>query len=192
MSPERIFIVAKAMKYVALFAGLCPSSLAPRPSPLIIATLGAMILCACGFQLRGPAVIPFNTIRVEAEGHSEIGQELERAIRASKKTEIVVPPKVAEAVLKIIGEGQEKYILALSSGGRVREFELRYRVFYRLTNADGADLTPAGEILLRRDMSFDDTQVLAKEAEEALLFRDMKSDAVRQIMRRLSAIKRAS
>jgi LPS-assembly lipoprotein len=151
-----------------------------------------MILCACGFQLRGPAVIPFNTIRVEAEGHSEIGQELERAIRASKKTEIVVPPKVAEAVLKIIGEGQEKYILALSSGGRVREFELRYRVFYRLTNADGADLTPAGEILLRRDMSFDDTQVLAKEAEEALLFRDMKSDAVRQIMRRLSAIKRAS
>jgi LPS-assembly lipoprotein len=182
---EKISPTAKGMKYAALFAGWLPS-------PLIIATLGALILSACGFQLRGLAVIPFNTIRVEAEGHAEIGQELERAIRASKKTEIVALPKIADAVLRITGEGQEKYILALSSGGRVREFELRYRVFYRLTDAAGADLMPIGEILLRRDMSFDDTQVLAKEAEEALLFKDMRSDAARQLMRRLSAVKRAS
>jgi LPS-assembly lipoprotein len=189
---EKVAITAKGVKHASVFARLFPASRVPRPASLVIATLGTMILSACGFQLRGPAVIPFDTIRVEAEGHSEIGQELERAIRASKKTEIVAPPKIADAVLKITGEGQEKYILALSSGGRVREFELRYRVFYRLTNAAGVDLTPAGDILLRRDMSYDDTQVLAKEAEEALLFKDMKSDAVRQIMRRLSAIKRSS
>jgi LPS-assembly lipoprotein len=98
----------------------------------------------------------------------------------------------AEAVLKILGETQEKHILSLSSGGRVREFELRYRVAYRLTDKNSVDLAPPGEITLRRDMTYDDTLVLAKESEEALLYRDMKADAVQQMLRRLSVAQRPS
>jgi hypothetical protein len=40
-------------------------------------------------------------------------------------------------------------------------------------------------------MAFDETQVLAKESEEALLYRDMQADLVQQIMRRLAAVKTA-
>jgi len=41
-------------------------------------------------------------------------------------------------------------------------------------------------------MTYDDTLVLAKESEEALLFRDMRTDAVRQMLRRLSVARPAS
>jgi LPS-assembly lipoprotein len=53
----------------------------------------------------------------------------------------------------------------------------------------GSDLAPPGEIDQRRSLTYDDTQVLAKESEEQLLYRDMKKDAVQQMMRRLSAAK---
>jgi LPS-assembly lipoprotein len=36
-------------------------------------------------------------------------------------------------------------------------------------------------------MTFTDSQILAKEWEEQLLFRDMQAQAVQQILRRLSA-----
>lgn len=170
-----------------------PSSLSPRPSPLaVIALFIAMTLSACGFQLRGQATIPFQTLHVEAPGFSIFANDLERAIRSGSNTRIVESRDQAEAVVQVVGEAQEKHILSLSSAGKVREFELRYRVAYRLTDRTGADLTSPGEIVLRRDMTYDDTEVLAKESEELLLFRDMKTDAVRQMLRRLSVVKPAS
>ncbi|MBI2295534.1 MAG: hypothetical protein HYU76_05770, partial [Betaproteobacteria bacterium] len=48
---------------------------------------------------------------------------------------------------------------------------------------------PASEIVLKRDYSFNDEQALSKESEEALLFRDMRNDAVQQLVRRLQAAK---
>ncbi len=69
------------------------------------------------------------------------------------------------------------------------EFQLRYRVSFRLTDSKNREHIPATEIVLRRDYSFSDQQVLSKESEEALLFRDMRGDAVRQLVRRLQAAK---
>jgi len=57
------------------------------------------------------------------------------------------------------------------------------------TDLAGNNLVAPGEIFLRRDMTYDDTEVLAKESEEALLYRDMKTDAVQQMLRRLSVAK---
>ena len=182
-----------AMKAMNRFLRVFPSPFAPRPSSLVIATfLVAMTLSACGFQLRGQAAIPFQTVRVEAPGFSAFANDLERAIRAGSKARIVDSRDQAEAVVQIVGESQEKHILSLSSGGKVREFELLYRVAYRLTNRAGVDLALPGEIVLRRDMTYDDTLVLAKESEELLLFRDMKTDAVQQLLRRLSVVKPAT
>jgi len=163
-----------------------------HPSSFILGMALCAMLTACGFQLRGQAAIPFQTVRVETPGFSAFANDLERAIRSGSKARIVDTRDQAEAVIQIIGESQERYILSLSSGGKVREFELRYRVAYRLTDRAGADLALPGEIVLRRDMTYDDTLVLAKESEEALLFRDMRTDAVRQMLRRLSAAKPAT
>ena len=148
-----------------------------------------MTLSSCGFHLRGQAAIPYQSLFVETTGYSTFANDLERAVRAGSETKIAENRNEAQAVLKILGESQEKHILSLSAGGKVREFELRYRVVYRLTDLAGNDLAPPGEISLRRDLTYDDTQVLAKESEEALLYRDMKADAVQQMLRRLSVAK---
>ena len=54
---------------------------------------------------------------------------------------------------------------------------------------DGKELIPETELLQQRDISFNESAVLAKEAEEALLYRDMQTDIVQQLMRRLAAVK---
>ena len=172
------------------FAGYRSLPISPGFSVLVIAIiLMAMTLSSCGFQLRGQAAIPYKTIFIETVGYSLFASDLERAIRSGSQTRVVSDRAEAEAVLKITGELQENHILSLSSGGKVREFDLRYRVSYRLTDRAGVDLAQPGAIDLHRDMTYDDNQVLAKESEQLLLFRDMKADAVQQMLRRLSVAK---
>ena len=166
------------------------SVLSPQSSVLTIVMLClTMALSSCGFQLRGQAALPYKTLFIETAGYSLFANNLERAIHAGSQTKVVENRDQAEAVLKILGETQEKRILSLSSGGKVKEFELRYRVAYRVMDRSGRDLAKPGEIDLRRDMTYDDTVVLSKELEEQLLYRDMKTDAVQQMLRRLSVAK---
>lgn len=148
-----------------------------------------LTLSACGFQLRGQAGLPFESLYISVPAGHPIGAELKRAIRAGSSTRIVDEARDAQATLQIVSAVNEKHILSLSGGGKVREFQLRYRVSFRLADAKGMALIPVNEITLKRDFSFNDTQVLAKEAEEALLNKDMQTDAVQQVMRRLAAAK---
>jgi len=168
----------------AAFASL-NSGLSIVIAMLVIATM----LAGCGFKLRGQAALPFESVYIETGGFSLLGAELRRVIRAGGKTRIADQPEDAEVILRIVGEQQEKHVLSLSIGGKVREFELRYRLAYRLLDRAARDIVPPGQIELRRDLTYDDTQVLAKESEEALLYEDMKSDAVQQMLRRLAVIK---
>jgi LPS-assembly lipoprotein len=149
----------------------------------------AATLSACGFHLRNQQDLPFATMYVEASGYSAFVADLKRAISAGTKTRIVEQADQAQASLSVLSEGREKVILSLSGGGKVREFQLRYKVSYRLRDPGGKDLLATGEILLKRDLIYDDTQVLAKESEENLLYRDMQGDAVQQLLRRLSAVR---
>ena len=158
------------------------------PSAFLLAA-AALLLSACGFQLRGQAPLPFNSIYVQATGTSSFALQLKRAVRAGSGTRITDRANEAEVVLQILNELQEKEILSLGAGGRVREFQLRYRVQYRLTDEKNREHIPATEIVLKRDYSFNDEQALSKEAEEALLYRDMRNDAVQQLVRRLQAAK---
>jgi len=92
-------------------------------------------------------------------------------------------------VLNIAMDLPEKQILTLGSSGRVSEFQLRYRVSLRGYDSQQREWLPADELLLSRDYTYDDTQILAKQAEETLLYQSMRSDMVQQIMRRLSRAK---
>jgi LPS-assembly lipoprotein len=121
---------------------------------------------------------------------SLFGHELTRAWRASD-VRLTDNPKEAAATLNILNELRERQILSLGGQGRVREYQLRYRLAYQVSNAKGV-ITPPTEIVLKRDISFNDSDVLAKESEETLLYRDMQTDAVQQLLRRLQATKVAS
>lgn len=155
---------------------------------LIFAVAASGVLGACGFQLRGTAQLPFSTVFVQGAGNTPFGHELRRALRVNN-VQIEDAPAKADATLTIMSEIRDRLILSLGGQGRVREYQLRYRLAYQLTDAKSAVITPPTEILLKRDISFNDNEALAKEAEEALLYRDMQSDAVQQLLRRLQATK---
>ena len=87
---------------------------------------------------------------------------------------------------QIVSETADKQILSLSGAGRVREYRLQYRISLRAYDQKQLEWLAPEEITLRRDYSYDDTQVLAKEQEEALLYQNMRSDAVQQVLRRLN------
>jgi LPS-assembly lipoprotein len=168
------------------------SRLTPHALRLTAGAVLCMALAACGFHLRGQATLPFNTLYVQAGPTSPFALQLKRAVRSGSATKVIERREEAEAILQILGETQEKQILSLGAGGRVREFQLRYRVRYRLTDEKNREHIAASEILLKRDYSFNDEQALSKESEEALLYRDMLNDAVLQLVRRLQAAKMQS
>jgi len=162
-----------------------------RSSRAAFACVIAALLAACGFHLRGRAELPFETLHIP--GNNPLVVELKRNVAAASKARLVDKPDDAQAVLGFTKELRDKIILSFSSAGRVSEYQLRYRVGFRVTDAKGAQVyLPASEILLTRDMAYSDAQVLAKEAEEALLYRDMQRDMVQQIIRRLVAAKPAT
>ena len=152
--------------------------------PALIVALA--LLAGCGFHLRGSAELPFQTLYVP-NADSGIALDLKRNLQAGTQARVVDDAKQAEAVMVFSEENREKNILSLTGQGRVREFQLRYRVGFRVHDNKGGDYVAQNTVVLTRDITFNDTDVLAKEAEEQLLFRDMQNDMVQQIMRRLAA-----
>jgi LPS-assembly lipoprotein len=151
------------------------------------AAAGVMMFSSgCGFHLSRPPELPFDTLYVDAPTYSSVGAELRRYLASTSKTKLVDHPEQAQVTLQILTELQETQILALSVAGRVNELQLRYRVTFRVKDRENKEWILPTEILLHRDMTYDDLTVLAKENEQSLLIQDMRQDVVRQIVRRLA------
>lgn len=157
-----------------------------RARRALAALLFSLVLAGCGFQLRGSANVPFNTLYI-SNPRTGIGLDLKRNIEAGTQAKVVDNPKAADAILELTGESREKIILSLTGTGRVNEFRLRYTVNYRVHDGKGGEYVPLTQVQLTRDVTYNDAEILAKEAEEQLLFRDMQNDMVQQVLRRLSA-----
>ena len=149
------------------------------------------VLAGCGFQLRQAPNFAFNTIYVAAPAASPFGQELKRTIAASDQVKVLPDAQAtgAQVVLDLLDERREKVVVGLNASGQVREFQLRERIRFRLRTPQGKELVEPTELLQQRDISFNESAVLSKEAEENLLYREMQTDLVQQLMRRLAAIK---
>jgi LPS-assembly lipoprotein len=149
-------------------------------------------LAGCGFQLRQAPNFAFNEIYVASPEQSTLGTELKRQLAASGKVTVITDPKraaEAQVVLESLVDQREKVVVGLNAAGQVREFQLRIRFKFRLRGREAKPLINDTELLQQRDISYNESAALAKEAEEALLYRDMQSDIVQQVLRRLAAIK---
>jgi LPS-assembly lipoprotein len=151
----------------------------------------AVALGGCGFQLRQAPEFAFDSIAIPGTT-SSVANELRRTL-ASVGTVRVAPPQGpyenVQVILDMISDVREKVVVGLNASGQVREFQLRSKVNFRLRTPQGRLLIPQTEIVQQRDISFNESAVLAKEAEEGLLYRDMQTDLVQQLMRRLAAVK---
>ncbi|HEX4583536.1 MAG TPA: LPS assembly lipoprotein LptE [Burkholderiaceae bacterium] len=155
----------------------------------LLAALLAATLAGCGFQLRGEQKLPFETIFVNTPPNSPLGATLSRQIRTGTTTRTVEQASEATAVLDILGEARDREILTLNAQGRAVEYKLIYRLRFRLHDGKGREYIAATEMQAQRDISINDSQVLAKESEESLLYRDMQTDLVQQLLRRIAAVR---
>ncbi len=161
---------------------------------LLHATAAAALasLTGCGFKLRGAQTFAFKTIFMNGVDASRLLTELRRAMESGGEVRVVTDGKLldtAQVVLDVVTDQREKSVVGVTSSGQVREFQLRLRFKFKLRSKEGKELIPETEILQQRDISFNESAVLSKEAEEGLLYRNMQSDIVQQIQRRLAALK---
>jgi LPS-assembly lipoprotein len=168
------------------------SSERTRRAALRACLLGALALGlhGCGFHLRGDAEYPFKSVFINAPGSPPIAAELTRALGAGSAARVAESAAAADVVLAIPVVVDDKDVLSLSSGGSVREYQLVKRVQFRLHDKEGNDWMPAGEIVIRRAYTFNETQVLARDLQEQRLLREMQTDAVQQIVRRMQSARK--
>lgn len=155
------------------------------------ASFAAVSLSACGFALRQAPQFAFSSIYLAANPDSLLGNELRRNLQSNRKLRLlsnVTESESADVILEIISDVREKIVVGQTASGQVREFQLRLKTRFKLTRPNGKELIPETELEQQRDISFNESVALAKEAEEVLLYRDMQSDSVQQILRQLAAV----
>jgi LPS-assembly lipoprotein len=164
-----------------------------RLTAWLLTLMLAASLSACGFKLRASQALPFATIAVTPEKSGGVAGDLARFLGASLRPVAAgADGTLPEVVLDILQESREKRVVGVNASGQVREFELRMRINFRLRTAKGEELIAPTAIEQHRSISFNESAVLAKEAEEALLYRDMQADIVQLLLRRLAALKPAA
>jgi LPS-assembly lipoprotein len=146
-------------------------------------------LSGCGFQLRREPTLPFKRIALSGFGaRSTQAVALRRAIGAD--VEVVASPALADVVVVALAEAQERGVVGFTAAGQVREVQLRVKLRFRVLGRDGQEWLGPTELSQLRDMTYNETQALAKELEEARLVRDMETDIARQVVRQLSTLRR--
>jgi LPS-assembly lipoprotein len=147
-------------------------------------------IAACGFHLRGEANYAFATFFLNSAPALPITPELKRSLEGISSAKLVAAATGADVILEVNSVEDTKQILSLSGGGKVAEYLLSKRVLFRVHDNDGKDWLPTSEVLVRRSYTYSDTETLAKEAQEQRLWREMQTDSVQQIVRRLQAAKK--
>jgi LPS-assembly lipoprotein len=159
---------------------------------LLMSSLLAVGLVGCGFELRKAPNYAFNTLYSSIPPVSPFGAKLKRSLESSGQVEVINDPRQierAQVIFDQLFEFREKVVVGRTSKGEIREFQLRLRYRFRLRSSSGTELIPDTEILLTRDINFNETGALSKESEEALLYRDMENDLVIQLQRRLASVR---
>ena len=153
--------------------------------------LGAAVTVAgCGFALKRPPELNFKTIQLSGFPlRSPLASELRAQLEASPTTRVVESAAEAQVVLQALSEAREKVVVAQTSANQIREFELRLRFDFRVRTVAGKDLIPESELVQRRSLTYTEGAALAKEQEEAFLYRAMQSDIVSQVLRRLASVR---
>ncbi len=157
----------------------------------LFALILAAALSGCGFHLRGSgsAQLPYKSMYISLPETAEVNIWLQRYIRAARSTEITDEAQQAEAVFLQMADLRNKSILSVNAQGTVREYRLQLDYTFRIVNAKGQELVAPNTITLIRDLTYDASNVLAKNQEERVLWRDMTNELVNQIVRRLAIIK---
>ena len=150
----------------------------------ILILLFSIIISGCGFHLRESIDLPEELKNIYMLGGSgQLRDVFRKTLRASG-SKLVDDPQAAGLVVKINKEKPRRRVLSLSSTGRANEYELEYKLNYILLDVDGKSLSEKQEIEISRDYFNDQEDILGKNDEEQLIWREMHRQAVRTILNR--------
>ena len=168
-------------------------------------TVGAVlvgVVTGCGFKLRQAPKFAFQTLVAPLPDTSSLRRELRGALQNAGVTVLESMPApqasapgaaasvaLPDAVLEVLADQREKSVVGSTAAGQVREFQLRVRFRFRLSTPRGKVLIEDSEVLLQRDISYSETIALSKLEEEAEMYKDMQSDVVQQVLRRLASVR---
>ncbi len=153
-----------------------------------LAGAGAALLSGCGFHLRQPPKMAFQSIALAGFARrSPLADEFRRQL--GRQVTVLDAPDKAELVLQALDDARQRSVVASTSAAQVRDITLRLKFSFRVATPGGRELIPRVELLLSRDLTYSETQALSKEAEEGELVREMEADVVAQVLRRLAAVR---
>jgi LPS-assembly lipoprotein len=151
--------------------------------------LAAAAVTGCGFQLRRPPELQLKRIQLTGfDRYSPLADELRRQLRLSPGVTLVEAASQADAVLEAVVDTSDQIAAASTAAGQVRELTLRARFIFRVRNPAGAELIGPTELAQSRELSYAETNALAKENEAQFLVRGMHTDIAAQVLRRLAAL----
>jgi LPS-assembly lipoprotein len=153
----------------------------------LIALLMLLIISSCGFHMRGMTEISFKTISLEGKELSFI-KDLKKVLNRNKVA-IVSSTENPELRIELLSEESEKRILSLSGQGLVREFEIFYRVRYRVKTIDSEIWSQENIIETRKDFTYSDSNLIGKEEEERQLNEAMQNEAITNLFNQIQLIK---
>ena len=154
----------------------------------LIALLMLLIISSCGFHMRGMTEISFKTISLEGKELS-FTKNLKKVLN-SNKVAIVSSTENPELRVELLSEESEKRILSLSGQGLVREFEIFYRVRYRVKTIDSEIWSQENIIETRKDFTYSDSNLIGKEEEERQLNEAMHNEAITNLFNQIQLIKK--
>ena len=154
----------------------------------LIALLMLLIISSCGFHMRGMTEISFKTISLEGKELSFI--KVLKKVLNRNKVAIVSSTENPELRIELLSEESEKRILSLSGQGLVREFEIFYRVRYRVKTIDSEIWSQENIIETRRDFTYSDSNLIGKEEEERQLNEAMRNEAITNLFNQIQLIKK--
>lgn len=162
----------------------------------------AVAVSGCGFKLRQAPTFAFQTLVAPLPDASPLRRELKAALLNAGVTVLdalpvgtanaqpgAAPVALPDAVLAVLTDQREKSVVGSTAAGQVREFQLRIRFRFRLSTPRGKELIADSEVLMQRDISYSETIALSKLEEEAEMYKDMQTDIVQQVLRRLAALR---
>jgi LPS-assembly lipoprotein len=167
-----------------------PPQVALQPGIRILRfTLPVLLLSGCGFHLEGrvPLPQPIRRPYIEApDQQSDFVQSLRRQMLISG-AHPVESSEHATAVIDILSDAVTRRVLSVSAQNRPTEYQVTYTVRFAVT-AGGKELLPPQQVYATRAYSFDESLLLAKEHEEAILQQAMGQDLADIVMRRLARV----
>jgi LPS-assembly lipoprotein len=146
-----------------------------------------LLVQGCGFKLRGATNMNFTTLYTNFPQNSPVGADFRRILRSQADVALVDEAAKGQLRLIVLNDNREREIVGYSATGRPREYQLRQVLRYQLQDRKADPLGDPVQIIVRRDISTSDAEINAKQQEEELLYKEMQSDIVEQLIRRLSA-----